>query len=416
MLPSLIGILLRARQGRYLVIADVEKAFLQVSLKREDRDVTRFLWLKDKSKEATQENLVTFRFARVPFGVVSSPFLLAAVIRHLLSEEHSKLSIEIAKNLYVNNIVLTSESESESIRKAKKAKELFKKAKMQLRRFHANHDINMDNEQEMTEKTKIPQEGLQTKRQILQFYAGIYDPLGIMSPIILLWKLLIQDMWKKGMPWDENLEPEEMRRCLELEKAFNQVDVMEISRWTPQEYSEIHVFVDASEKAMGLALYARRSSNTPCKPQLTYEKTRLVPKRENTNQSPLLAVTLGVKALEFIRQEIEVGKTYLWTDSGCVLHWLRKAPVGSRYISNRIDEIRRCKEIEYRHVRSTNNPADQASRGLPPQNLKENLLWWNGPPWLWEPKENWPENKVMEESIISVCMSMGLMEKEEIQS
>uniref|UniRef100_A0A8R1TMJ2 Uncharacterized protein n=1 Tax=Onchocerca volvulus TaxID=6282 RepID=A0A8R1TMJ2_ONCVO len=154
------------------------------------------------------------------------------------------------------------------------------------------------------------------------------------------------------------------------------------------------------------AIYARRSSNTPCKPQLIYGKTRLVPKRENTNQSAsiplleLLAITLGVRALEFIRQEIEVGKTYLWTDSACVLHWLRKPPVGSRYISNRIDEIRRCKEIEYRHVRSSNNPADQASRGLLPQSLKENLLWWNGPSWLWEPKENWPENKVMEESIM----------------
>uniref|UniRef100_A0A8R1TUW2 Integrase_H2C2 domain-containing protein n=1 Tax=Onchocerca volvulus TaxID=6282 RepID=A0A8R1TUW2_ONCVO len=62
--------------------------------------------------------------------------------------------------------------------------------------------------------------------------------------------LLIQDLWKKGMSWDEKLEPEEMRRCLELEKAFNQFDVIEVPRWTPQEYSEIHVFVDASEKAL----------------------------------------------------------------------------------------------------------------------------------------------------------------------
>ncbi|VDO55698.1 unnamed protein product [Onchocerca flexuosa] len=136
----------------------------------------------------------------------------------------------------------------------------------------------------------------------------------------------ITDLWKKDISWGEKLEPEEMRRCFELEKAFNQLDVMEISQWTPQEYTEIHVFVDASERAVGLAL---------------------------------LAVTLGVRALEFIGREIEVGKTYLWTDSVCVLHWLRKPPVGSRYISNRIDEIRRCKEIEYRHVRSTNNPADK---------------------------------------------------------
>uniref|UniRef100_A0A1I7V8F3 Reverse transcriptase domain-containing protein n=1 Tax=Loa loa TaxID=7209 RepID=A0A1I7V8F3_LOALO len=70
MMPSSIRILLRARQGCYLVVADVEKAFL-----------------------------------RVHCGAVSPPFLLAAVIRHLLDEESSKLSA-VAKNLYDN--VLTA--------------------------------------------------------------------------------------------------------------------------------------------------------------------------------------------------------------------------------------------------------------------------------------------------------------------
>uniref|UniRef100_A0A1I7V9Y0 Integrase catalytic domain-containing protein n=1 Tax=Loa loa TaxID=7209 RepID=A0A1I7V9Y0_LOALO len=269
---------------------------------------------------------------------------------------------------------------------------------------------------------KIPQGGLQTKRQILQFYAAIYDPLGLLSPIILPWKILIQDLWKKGMSWDEKLELEEMRRCSELEKAFNQFNVIEVTRWIPQEYSEIHVFVDASERAVGLAVYARRSSSMTCKPQLIYGKTRLIPKRESRKLSvsiprlELLAVTLGIRALEFIRQEIEVRKTYLWSDSACALHWLRKPPVGSRYISNRIDEVRRCKGIEFHHVRSTDNPADKASRGLLPEKLKDDLLWWNGPSWLWEQKENWPEDKIMQESVISVCMNMGLLAEEEIQS
>uniref|UniRef100_A0A1I7VQ92 Reverse transcriptase domain-containing protein n=1 Tax=Loa loa TaxID=7209 RepID=A0A1I7VQ92_LOALO len=195
MMPSLVGILLRARQGRYLVIVDVEKAFLQVSLKQEDRDVTRFLWLEDKTKEVTQENLATY------------PIHASSLRR-----------AEVAKNLYVDNVVLTAENELESNRKAQEAKELFKKAKMYLGEFNANYDIEMDSEQEITKKTatkllgigwnnikdeftwrwKISEEGLQTKRQILQFYAAIYDPLGL-CPIILPWKLLVQDLWKKSV-------------------------------------------------------------------------------------------------------------------------------------------------------------------------------------------------------------------------
>uniref|UniRef100_A0AAF5PWB6 Integrase zinc-binding domain-containing protein n=1 Tax=Wuchereria bancrofti TaxID=6293 RepID=A0AAF5PWB6_WUCBA len=224
------------------------------------------------------------------------------------------------------------------------------------------------------------------------------------------------------MSWDENLEPEEMRRCMELEKAFRQQNVIKVSRWTPQECSEIHIFVDASQRAVELAVYSRRSNSTPGEPKLIYGKTRLVPKRESRNKSAsiprleLLAVTIGVRVLEFIKQEIYVEKTYLWTDSACVLHWLRKPPIVSKYISNRIDEIKRSKDIEFCHVRSACNPADLASRGLFPEKLIESSLWWNGLSWLSKPKERWPEDEIMEENIMSVCTAMGLMEEETIQS
>uniref|UniRef100_A0A1I7W2V3 Integrase catalytic domain-containing protein n=1 Tax=Loa loa TaxID=7209 RepID=A0A1I7W2V3_LOALO len=47
----------------------------------------------------------------------------------------------------------------------------------------------------------------------------------------------------------------------------------------------------------------------------------------NNPRLELLAVTIGVRVLEFITQEIDAEKTYLWTDSACVLQWLRKSPV-----------------------------------------------------------------------------------------
>ena len=61
------------------VIADIEKAFLMVSMSRKDRDVLRFLWFKDPF--ADQLDIVEMRFTRVVFGVSSSPFLLNATIR-----------------------------------------------------------------------------------------------------------------------------------------------------------------------------------------------------------------------------------------------------------------------------------------------------------------------------------------------
>jgi hypothetical protein len=67
-------LLLRFRLHRIGIIANIRKAFLQISLCQEDRDFLRFLWV------TAEGSLNIFRHARVAFGVTSSPFLLGAVI------------------------------------------------------------------------------------------------------------------------------------------------------------------------------------------------------------------------------------------------------------------------------------------------------------------------------------------------
>ena len=83
-LPDLCGLLIRFRLSPIAVIADIEKAFLSVGLQAADRDVTRFLWLKDPTVLKVDNNVQIYRFCHVPFGVLSSPFLLAATISYHL--------------------------------------------------------------------------------------------------------------------------------------------------------------------------------------------------------------------------------------------------------------------------------------------------------------------------------------------
>ena len=47
MLNDLCGLLMRFRLRTVAIVADIEKAFLQIGLQPNQRDVTRFLWLKD---------------------------------------------------------------------------------------------------------------------------------------------------------------------------------------------------------------------------------------------------------------------------------------------------------------------------------------------------------------------------------
>ena len=54
MLPDLCGLLIRFRLHPIAVIANVEKAFLNTGLHDRDRDVTRFLWLKNPKNVITE--------------------------------------------------------------------------------------------------------------------------------------------------------------------------------------------------------------------------------------------------------------------------------------------------------------------------------------------------------------------------
>ena len=63
MLPDLPGLLLRFRLSPIGIISDIEKAFLSISLQTRDRDVTRFLWLKNAGTSDITNNLQVYRFA-----------------------------------------------------------------------------------------------------------------------------------------------------------------------------------------------------------------------------------------------------------------------------------------------------------------------------------------------------------------
>ena len=83
-LSSLIyDILLMFRVHKVAISRDIEKAFLNISVDPTDRDYLRFLWVDDIGSK--HPNLQVYRFARVAFGISSSPFLLNATIRHHLT-------------------------------------------------------------------------------------------------------------------------------------------------------------------------------------------------------------------------------------------------------------------------------------------------------------------------------------------
>ena len=111
--------------------------------------------------------------------------------------------------------------------------------------FARQNDVRTDNSQV-------------TKREILRQSSSIYDPLGILSPVTIRAKLLIQKLWKKGYDWDEVLPDSIVQSWREIRDDVRDVTAntklsrhyfAEESNKGENEEITLHVFVDASKSA-----------------------------------------------------------------------------------------------------------------------------------------------------------------------
>ena len=107
----------------------------------------------------------------------------------------------------------------------------------------------------------------------------------------------------------------------------------------------------------------------------------------------LLGVLIGARLIKFIATQLKIDleKQFLWSDSQCVLHWLRKEKVSPVFVENRLKEIHSVSNLIFKYVPSKLNPADLATRGCSIETLVLSEQWWHGPPFLKEAESLWPE-------------------------
>ena len=91
-----------------VLLSDIEKAFLQVSVKEQDRDSFTFLFVINGEEKH-------LRFTLVPFGVEASPFLLGATLQHhfqIQGPEFGEIVRALKENTYVDNLMQTGGDQS----------------------------------------------------------------------------------------------------------------------------------------------------------------------------------------------------------------------------------------------------------------------------------------------------------------
>ena len=88
-------------------------------------------------------------------------------------------------------------------------------------------------------------------------------------------------------------------------------------------------------------------------------------------------------ALDFVFPRI-----FMWTDSNTVIQWLHSEAKQPGFIANRVSEILQLTTLDqWSHVGTTDNPADDVTRGLPIESLNDSA-WVKGPEFL--KTDQWP--------------------------
>ena len=367
-----------------------------------------------------------YRFCRVPFGIVCIPFLLEATLKLHLKKEGSDIANMIRDNIYVDNLCVGANSVDEAYSIYKKAKEIFKRASMNLREWSSNSRefLNCLSIEERSigkvlrvfgllwnhveDYIQIPtfrfEGSTVTKREVLSCISQIYDPLGMVAPVVLFGKLFLQKLWSCKLDWDDSLPPLLFQEWEIIAKTLQQLTKLQLPRSvcrnTENLTYEIVTFCDASAKSYASAVYLRVVDQDLIQVNLIFSKTRLVPGNSSKSENKqltlprleLLAVLIGVRATKFVTSELKVpiSKRTILSDSQCVLHWMRANKPLPVFVQNRLDEIRLEEDIVFGYIPSEQNPADFATRGLSVMEIIGLDLWWHGPAWLKEDKSCWP--------------------------
>lgn len=126
-------------------------------------------------------------------------------------------------------------------------------------------------------------------------------------------------------------------------------------------------------------------------------KSRLAPIHPVTlPRLELCASLLLARLLTVTKQalnHLKINRQFLWSDSTIALCWIKTPSCNLKtFVANRVGEIRELtKPQEWKHVRSEDNSADLPSRGTLPKDFLTATLWHQGPPWLRQEEDTWPQ-------------------------
>lgn len=423
---DLFDVILWFRQFKYIFSSDIEKMYRQIRIHPDDWKFQRILW-------KTNEKIEKYELTTVTYGLACAPFLALRCVKQLIQDEGRKfpLAVDIlSKGRYVDDVFGGADTISEAQVKARQTLDLCMAGGFPLRKWNSNHKSVLNSipaEYQTTTASVVfhdniihalglswntSSDTLQfklrplkstscTKRTVLSQIAQFFDPLGLLSPIFILAKIFMQELWSLKLGWDDPLPPPQQKSWQELLSMLNHLEDLTIPRWTGTFSTmiiELHGFCDASQLAMAAVVYVRTfNPQNRITVTLVCSKTKVAPiKRVTIPRLELAAAVILTKLTSHCCEVLNLrdAPCYLWTDSAIVNTWLNNHPSRWKdFVHNRVCYIQETlPSAQWRHVPGNCNPADCATRGMSAKSLQAHTLWWHGPSWLIQDSAQWPNN------------------------
>ena len=436
-LNNLAGVLIRFRKEAVAVVGDIKLMFHQCFVLPKDRRFLRFLWWPGGD---TTEKPRVYAMKVHLFGGKSSPSVVNFCMRKIADDNESKFP-EIAvtamrRSFYMDDLICSVSSENLAKKLIHEMQKLLKAGGFDLAKFMStSRDVIETVKPEQRAKSiqdvdlndsTLPQEstlGLKwnvegdfftyafhveekplTKRGLLATTASLYDPLGLVAPVVLVPKLLQQELCRLELDWDDAIPVEksaEFQKWREQTKALSNLQIPRCFQRGSHGpiHRELHIFTDASEKAYGAAAYLKVTANSSVTVSLVMGKSRVAPlKSISIPRLELTAATVGAKLSKFLIDELDCDKltSYFWTDSMTVLRYLRNVSTRFKiFVAHRVQQIQEVTDIHtWNYVPTDQNPADLASRGIHPNDEQRLQFWLQGPAFL---RENTQYTRLFEE-------------------
>ncbi|XP_031549018.1 uncharacterized protein LOC116286606 [Actinia tenebrosa] len=253
-------------------MVDIEKMFFQVKVRREDQSFLRFLWWPDGDTEKeAEEYCMTVHL----FGAGSSPACANYALRRTADDKECKFGAEVAdtlrKNFYVGDVLKSAHTEDEAIELAKNVKEVCARGGFNLTKFVGNTERIIDSipQGDRAEKVKnlaLGQDKLPieralgvhwciesdvfkfriqlkdnpcTRRGILSTISSVYDPLGLIAPVVLVGKRILQDICHTS-DWDEPVDDATRSRWEKWRSELHLLEHLDLPRsFKPEEFGNM---------------------------------------------------------------------------------------------------------------------------------------------------------------------------------